>query len=52
VAGAGEDGAIVSWPDSLVADKDGCAEAQLVRGYVPAKLRFDPERWVALTLDR
>lgn len=44
-----DQGSVVAWPDSMSAT-DGCTELQLVRGFVPPRLRFDPRRWAALHL--
>ena len=42
-------GSVMYWPDSM-SSTDGCDDLQLVRGYVPTRLRFDPSRWAALKL--
>ena len=45
------DGGFVSaWPATMAKD-DGCREPELVRGNVPARLRFVPERWMALEME-
>lgn len=41
------EGSVMYWPDSM-SSTDGCDDLQLVRGYVPTRLRFDPSRWYAL----
>ena len=43
------EGSVMFWPDSMSVT-DGCDDLQLVRGYVPTRLRFDPSRWVTLKL--
>jgi hypothetical protein len=48
---AGETGSIVRWPQSL-APGDGCADDKLVRGHVPARLRFKPEQWAELRMEK
>ena len=42
-------GTVVPWP-AAIATSDGCVNAQLVRGFVPPRLRFDPATWVTLRL--
>lgn len=46
----GDTGSVLAWPESP-APGDGCFDEKLVRGYVPAALRFAPEEWPVLTLD-
>ena len=47
---SGETGTVVTWPETL-ANHDGCRNERLVRGHVPPRLRFEPRRWAALTLE-
>jgi hypothetical protein len=47
---AGDSGSIAAWPATMTED-DGCREPELVRGNVPPRLRFEPERWIALDLE-
>jgi hypothetical protein len=42
-------GTVVPWP-ATIATSDGCVNAQLVRGFVPPRLRFDPASWATLRL--
>jgi hypothetical protein len=49
VIGTADSFSIQRWPDDLSA-QDGCNDAQLVRGYVPQGLRFDPTGWAELRL--
>ncbi|MET0553881.1 MAG: hypothetical protein ABW221_12635 [Vicinamibacteria bacterium] len=46
----GDGGSIAAWPETMAKD-DGCRAPDLVRGNVPAPLRFEPERWIALDLE-
>ena len=46
-----DDGGFVSaWPATM-AKEDGCRARELVRGNVPPRLRFEPERWIALEME-
>jgi hypothetical protein len=47
---AGDSGSIAAWPETMTQD-DGCRAPDLVRGNVPARLRFEPERWIALDME-
>lgn len=47
----GNAGSVIKWPATL-ADGDGCAHEQLVRGYVPPRLPFDPSKWATLIFAR
>jgi hypothetical protein len=43
-------GFVSAWPPTM-AKEDGCREPELVRGNVPPRLRFEPERWIALEME-
>ena len=45
-----EGGTPVTWPDSLAAAGEGCAEPRLIQGWVPPHPRFKPEMYVELEL--
>jgi hypothetical protein len=45
-----EGGAPVTWPESLAAAGEGCAEPHLIQGSVPPHSRFGPEMYVELAL--
>lgn len=51
VTGTSDTWSILPWPSSLPLEDD-CADARLVRGYVPARLHFAPAGWVELRLER
>ena len=46
-----EGGAPVTWPDSLAAAGEGCAEPRLIQGWVPPHPRFQPAMYVELELE-
>jgi hypothetical protein len=46
----GDGGSVAAWPAAM-ASEDGCRQPELVRGNVPARLRFAPERWFALEME-
>jgi hypothetical protein len=44
-------GSVLSWPDAMHTS-DGCAAIELVRGFTPPTLTFDPGRWMAIPQPR
>jgi hypothetical protein len=51
LAGAPDPWFVQSWPESLAASGDGCADVELLRGSLLPRLRFSPEHWHSLSLD-
>jgi hypothetical protein len=49
VIGTGDSWSIQRWPAGI-GEQEGCMDSQLVRGYVPRGLRFDPTSWAELRL--